>query len=505
MSETGLPEVDAAAVTGNIVVAGSSTVFPLTQAMAERFTDEGYTGNITIDSIGTGGGFERFCVAGETDIANASRPINEEETASCQAIGRTPIEFRVGTDALAVVVSNENTFLTGLSLEQLAAIYNGDVKTWSEVDPSYPAEAIQLFSPGSDSGTYDYFVEEVLGEDDTKLQASGAQFSENDNVLVQGVEGSPYAIAYFGYAYYNAEADRLKALEVEGVMPTAETAENGDYPLARPLFIYSDATVMSEKPQVASFINFYLSFVNEEIIDVGYFPASDDALQQAKQSWLAPRTSAARIWPDSCLASRIEQWIRMSARVAADVMGAPCWLLSTRGDHGQRCSRRRCRRAPAPLDRAAVQGASAKTSSRRLLLFAGSSRLHDDRHRVRAAARGADILRAARGDDRRIFRRNTTWAPQIGEFGILPLLNATLCTTLLAMLVAGPLGLGAAIYLSEYATPRARAVLKPLLEILAGVPTVVYGYFALTFVTPICSSRCSARSGCRFITCSRPA
>jgi phosphate transport system substrate-binding protein len=285
---TMLPEVDPAAVEGNIITAGSSTVFPLTQRMAERFNDEGFAGEITIDSIGTGGGFERFCVAGETDIANASRAIKQDEIDACAALSpaRTPIEFRVGTDALAVVVSSENDFLTELTLEQVAQIFNGDVKAWNEVDASYPAEPIQLFSPGSDSGTYDYFVEEVLGDDDTKLQASGAQFSENDNVLVQGVTGSPYAIAYFGYAYYAENQSALKAIGIDGVEPSQENVDNGSYPLARPLFIYSDAAILSEKPQVAAFINFYLSFVNEEVVDVGYFPAPAAELDAAKQAWL---------------------------------------------------------------------------------------------------------------------------------------------------------------------------------------------------------------------------
>jgi phosphate binding protein len=283
-----LPEVDPAAVEGNIITAGSSTVFPLTQRMAERFNDEGFAGEITIDSIGTGGGFERFCVAGETDIANASRPIEQDEIDACAALSpaRTPIEFRVGTDALAVVVSAENDFVTELTLEQLGQIFNGDAKAWNEVDPSFPAEAIQLFSPGSDSGTYDYFVEEVLGEDDTKLQASGAQFSENDNVLVQGVTGSPYAIGYFGYAYYAENTGTLKAISVDGVEPSQENVDNGTYPLARPLFVYSDAAILQEKPQVAAFINFYLSFVNDEVVDVGYFPAPAADLDAARQSWL---------------------------------------------------------------------------------------------------------------------------------------------------------------------------------------------------------------------------
>jgi phosphate transport system substrate-binding protein len=284
-----LPEVDPAAVTGDVVTSGSSTVFPVNQRMAERFKDEGYAGTISVDEVGTGAGFQRFCEAGETDIANASRPIKDEEAQKCAAINRKPIEFRVGTDALAVVVSKNNTFLNDLTLEQLAKIYTGEFKQWSDVDPSYPAEAIQLYSPGTDSGTYDYFVEEVLEKDEAKIKAFQAQNptqSENDNVLVQGVESSANAIGYFGYAYYQENADRLKILSVDGVEPTEATTESGEYPLARPLFIYSTAEIMQEKPQVAAFINFYLTTVNDEIVDVGYFPASAEALNTAKQAFL---------------------------------------------------------------------------------------------------------------------------------------------------------------------------------------------------------------------------
>ena len=282
-----MPMADPLAATGDIVTAGSSTVFPLSERMAERYQDEGFGGQITVDSIGSGAGFERFCVAGETDISNASRAIKEDEVASCAAIGRTPIEFRVGTDALAVVINPANDFVTDLSLEQLALAFS-TAETWADVDPSFPDEPIARYSPGTDSGTFDYFVEAIFDEDDAPiLSADNIQFSEDDNVLVQGVEGDPYAIGYFGYAYYLENADLLKIINVEGVEPTAETAENGDYPLARPLFIYSDATIMQDKPQVADFINFYLTYVNEEIIDVGYFPASEDALNVSRAAWMA--------------------------------------------------------------------------------------------------------------------------------------------------------------------------------------------------------------------------
>jgi len=281
-----LPEVDPTALEGTIVSAGSSTVYPLSEAVVAAFVAEGFPGEITVDSIGSGAGFERFCVAAETDIANASRAIKEEEVASCATNNRTPIEFRVGTDAIAIVVSSENDFATDITLEELALIFS-TATTWADVRPEWPAEPIQRFSPGTDSGTFDYFVEVVMGEDEAPLlNAANLQLSEDDNVLVQGVEGSPYAIGYFGFAYYQENQGALKALSLGGVAPTAETAEDGSYPLARPLFIYSDASILQSKPQVAGFINFYLTQVNDLILDVGYFPASVEALDGARQAWL---------------------------------------------------------------------------------------------------------------------------------------------------------------------------------------------------------------------------
>lgn len=284
-----LPMVDPLQVTGDIVTAGSSTVFPLSEAMAERFINEGYSGQITVDSIGSGAGFQRFCESGETDISNASRAINDSEIESCVAIGREPFEIRVGTDALAVTVSPENDWLPdGLTVAEVAMLFSADYTNWSDVNPDWPAEPIQRFSPGTDSGTYDYFIEAVMeptyGEDaEAKLlDAQNLQLSEDDNVLVQGVAGSKYGIGYFGYAYYLENQDTLQVLALDGVTASDETVDAGDYPLARPLFLYSDASIIQSKPQVGSFLNFYLTYVNEEVQRVGYFPASEDALNQAR-------------------------------------------------------------------------------------------------------------------------------------------------------------------------------------------------------------------------------
>lgn len=289
------------AVSGDIITAGSSTVFPLTERMKQRFEEEGFTGNLTVDSIGSGAGIERFCVAGETDIANSSRAIRDTEIESCGQLTppRTPVEFQVGIDALAVTVSAENDFVTDVTLEELALIFS-TATNWSDVRPEWPAEPIQRFSPGTDSGTFDYFVEAVMAPamddeatedvnegEEAILNSTGTQFSEDDNVLVQGVEGSPYAIGYFGYAYFQENQGSLKALSVNGIEPNAETAESGDYPISRPLFIYSDAGIMQEKPQVASFIWFYLNNVNNEILDVGYFPVSESKMQENLDAWKA--------------------------------------------------------------------------------------------------------------------------------------------------------------------------------------------------------------------------
>jgi len=280
----GLPEVDPLEYAdGEIITAGSSTVFPLSERMAELWTDAGGVAP-SIASIGSGAGFERFCVEGETDISNASRAIKDSEIESCAAIGRSPIEFRVGSDALAVTVAATNDFVSDVTLAELTLIFSS-ARTWADVRAEWPAEAIQRFIPGTDSGTFDYFVEAVFDEDEAPILSANPQLSEDDNVLVQGIAGSPYAIGFFGYAYYVENQATLKILSIEGIEAKSETTDDGSYPLARPLYIYRDAGIMPETPQVNAFINFYLSHVKDEGVDVGYFPASEVAFGGAIDAW----------------------------------------------------------------------------------------------------------------------------------------------------------------------------------------------------------------------------
>lgn len=294
--DLGLPVIDPLDVDASvdIGIAGSSTVFPLSTEVLSQWIDEGGP-EYTIDSIGSGGGLERFCVEGASDIANASRQINDEEIAACtDTWGTAPIEVRVGSDALSLVISNGNYFANELTLAEIATAFSltSTDATWSDVNPDFPAHPIQLFSPGADSGTFDYFNEVVFEEADPPpiLSSIAEIVGEDDNLTVVGVsedgctEGdltSTCAIGYFGYAYFQENADRLQVVTVDGVEPSAETVDANTYPIARPLYMYTSDAVIQEKPQVAEFMAYYLENVNDLIGAVGYFPAPQEALQEA--------------------------------------------------------------------------------------------------------------------------------------------------------------------------------------------------------------------------------
>ncbi len=295
MSDLGLPAIDPLDADPDLTIgiAGSSTVFPLSTALMTRWEDEGGP-NYPIDSIGSGGGLERFCVEGASDIANASRSIKDEEVASCADIGRTIIEVRVGSDALTLVVSSGNYFARDLTLEQIATAYSltDAGATWADVDPSFPAHPIALFTPGTDSGTFDYFNEVVFDEADPSpiVSSIAANVGEDDNVTVQGVsedgctegdESTTCAIGYFGFAFFQENSSVLQAVSVDGVEPNIDTVNDGSYPISRPLFMYTADEVVAEKPHVAEFMAYYLNNVNDVIGEVGYFPAPDADLQGA--------------------------------------------------------------------------------------------------------------------------------------------------------------------------------------------------------------------------------
>jgi phosphate transport system substrate-binding protein len=269
-------------LSGSVEIDGSSTVGPLTTAAAESFRDEQPNVNVTVGVSGTGGGFERFC-AGETDISNASRPIDEEEEVPlCAESGVEYTEFQVGVDALTVVVNTENDWVTCLTTEQLKTVWepaaDGKITNWNQVDPSFPDQPLALAGPGTDSGTFDYFTDEINGEEG----ASRADYtpSEDDNVIVQAVAGDPGGLGYFGYTYFEENQDSLKAVEIDGgegcVAPSVETARDGSYaPLSRPLFIYVKNESLAQ-PEAYGFVEYFLTNSIQLAEDALFIPVPDD-------------------------------------------------------------------------------------------------------------------------------------------------------------------------------------------------------------------------------------
>ncbi|NJL33655.1 MAG: phosphate-binding protein [Chloroflexaceae bacterium] len=268
------------------MIAGSSTVFTLAERLAIEFVNEGYADQLLIDSIGSGAGFERFCVATETDISTASRLIHSDEIATCQGNGRDPIGFRIGSNVLAVVVSADNDFVEGVTLEELAEIFS-TAETWQDVRPDWPAEPILRFAPGTDSGAFDYFVEAVFEQDPAPLlNAANLQLSEVPAVLREGIKLSPFSVGFFDYAYYAEQSENLRVLAINGTTPDATRIETNDYFLSRPLFLYTTATIMQEKPQVAAFLNYALSNATSANERVGYTAPTTARLNEGRRNWL---------------------------------------------------------------------------------------------------------------------------------------------------------------------------------------------------------------------------
>ncbi len=285
------PVEPAIEVSGDVLADGSSTVYPITVAVAEEFAAVYPDVRVSVGLSGTGGGFKKFCL-GETDISDASRPIKNEEAQICAENNIEYVEFLVALDGLTVMVSPENDWLDSLDAEQLGQILgvNSTIVKWSDIDPSFPDETIKFFIPDPDSGTRDYMVEvveKVVGDEDLR-QDENTTFSSDDNVLLDGIANDPYAFGFFGYAYYINNTDKVRAVAIvnsdgEAVLPADDTVQNGSYnPLSRPLFIYVNADSLATKPQVVEFVKFFFSDAGgpEIMADVGYSMPPDGTYEE---------------------------------------------------------------------------------------------------------------------------------------------------------------------------------------------------------------------------------
>ena len=273
-------------LTGKVKVDGSSTVFPITEAVAEEFGKVNPGVRVTVGVSGTGGGFKKFC-KDETDINDASRPIKDKEVKLCEPNNIGYIEIPVAFDGLSVVVNKDNDWIDYLTVDELNAIWKaGSTKRmWSDVRSGWPRKPIKLFGPGTDSGTFDYFKEAIIG----KKNNIRADFdkSEDDNFLVNGVAGNKYAMAFFGYAYYKENSSKIRVVPIDGgsgpISPTEVTINDGTYaPLSRPIFIYVNSN-SAEKTQVAAFIDYYIENAKNLVGEVGYIPLPDSDYDKASE------------------------------------------------------------------------------------------------------------------------------------------------------------------------------------------------------------------------------
>lgn len=273
-------DTNSEALQGEVRIDGSSTVYPITEAIAEEFRIDQPDVKVTVGVSGTGGGFKKFS-RGETDINNASRPIKEQEAADCKKNNIGFVELKVAFDGLVVVVNKENTWMNDITIEELKKIWEPaaqeKITRWNQVNPAWPNEEFHLYGPGVASGTYDYFTEAIVGKSGSSRGDYTA--SEDDNVLVQGIAGDKNGLGFFGLAYYEENKDKLKLVGVETeagvILPTAETVKDGTYkPLSRPVFIYV-SDVALKRPEVSAFVRFYIDNASAIVPDVGYIPLTD--------------------------------------------------------------------------------------------------------------------------------------------------------------------------------------------------------------------------------------
>ncbi len=279
---------------GAIRMDGSSTVYPISEAVGEQFYEAAPGVKLAIGRSGTGGGFKKFTV-GETDLSNASRPIKKSEMDMASSKGIEFVELPIAYDGLTMVVNKSNTWVKQLTIEQIKKIFNAATaaKTWKEVDPSWPAETIKIYAPGTDSGTFDYFKEVIIGKDG-QVRAD-MSVSEDDNQLVRGIEGDKNALGFFGYYYFESNKDKLRDIPVVNpktnvaVEPTAKTIENGTYaPFSRPLFIYVNKAALAQ-PHIMAFSEFYLANAAKMAKEVGYVPLPAAVYDRAKANLKAQR------------------------------------------------------------------------------------------------------------------------------------------------------------------------------------------------------------------------
>jgi len=314
-----------------INVVGSSTVYPFSTVVAERFGKSTSFKTPKIESTGTGGGMKLFCAGNGVntpDMSNASRRMKKSEFSKCQQNGVTKItEVLIGYDGIVIANSKESKLMR-ITRKELFLALAKDVpakdgseklvanpyKTWDEINSSLPAIKIEVLGPPPTSGTRDAFAELVLEggckqfswikaikkqnksryksichgvrEDHAYIEAG-----ENDNLIVQKLSANPNAFGIFGFSFLDQNSDKLQGSKVDGVEPTFEGIADGSYPVSRPLFFYIKKSHIGKIPGIIEFLKEFTSesAMGEEgyLNDKGLIPLGPEKLQSVRESVLS--------------------------------------------------------------------------------------------------------------------------------------------------------------------------------------------------------------------------
>jgi phosphate transport system substrate-binding protein len=253
---------------------GSDTLVNVAQAWAEHYREVNPSVAVAVTGGGSGTGISAL-INGTVDIANCSRKMKPAEIEQARKNGVEPVEVVVGYDALAVFVHKDNP-VKGLTIPQLAAIYGegGNVETWPQLSVDLPGARdgkIVRYSRQNNSGTYAYFKRAVLGKGREYKLGSLDMHGSKD--VVESVARTPGGIGYSGLAYATEHVRLVPIAKEQGgayIAPSVETASNGTYPIARPLFMYTGGQPTGE---IKKYLDWILSDEGQRILrEKGYAP-----------------------------------------------------------------------------------------------------------------------------------------------------------------------------------------------------------------------------------------
>lgn len=248
---------------GTIVVKGSDTMVNLASVWAETYQSKNPGVQITVSGGGSGIGIASL-IDGTTDICDNSRPWKQEEVDKAKTKGVNPVETKVALDGVAVVVNPQNP-INELTLEQLAAIFLGNIVNWKELGG---ADAqIVVLSRDSNSGTHVFFKEHVLQVKDKKAEyGKQVQFLPTSQAIADEVSRNPNALGYYGMGYLSLEQKEIAIKKDSGspaVKPSAGTVKDGTYPIARPLFCTTNG---QPSGLIAEYLNWILGPDGQRIV-----------------------------------------------------------------------------------------------------------------------------------------------------------------------------------------------------------------------------------------------